>query len=86
MAVLMIDSDDSIFLNLIFEQVRKYKGVKVKYIDKEYLFNKDIDTLNEVEAKYVVDTLLEEAENDDEYSLEEVQQKLSESFAKWGKD
>ena len=42
--------------------------------------------LNEVEAKYVVDTLLEEAENDDEYSLEEVQQKLSESFAKWGKD
>ena len=86
MAVLMIDSDDSIFLNLIFEQVRKYKGVKVKYIDNEYLFNKDIDTLNEVEAKYVVDTLLEEAENDDEYSLEEVQQKLSESFAKWGKD
>ena len=35
MAILLIDSKDTAFLNLLVELIKKVKGAKVKYIDDD---------------------------------------------------
>ena len=90
MGAILINSNDNVFLNSIVELVKRFKGAKVQYIeeskeldDKEYLFDINPDLLSDEEAEYVANTYLKEAENEDGYTIEEVKEKLSKSFAKW---
>ena len=52
MAILVIDSKDSSLLNIILELVKKFKGVKAKYIDTD-------DSIEELDDKAFLNEMLE---------------------------
>ena len=92
MGAIIINSNDSVFLNSIVELVKRFKGAKVQYIeeseelnDKEYLFDINPDLLSDEEAEYVANTYLKEAENEEGYTIEEAKELTSKFIAEWEK-
>lgn len=89
MGAILINSNDNVFLNSIFELVKRFKGARVEYIedttDKEHLFNVNPDLLSNEEAEYVVNTYIKEAENKDGYTIDEAREQTLKYIAEWEK-
>jgi len=89
MGAIIINSNDNVFLNSIVELVKRFKGAKVEYIedtmDKESLFDMNPDLLTNEEAKYVVNTYIKEAENEEGYTIDEAREETLKYIAEWEK-